>query len=83
MSIIVWLIVGGIIGWLASLLAGTDERMGVFANIVVGIVGAFLGGLLAQAFGFGPINVLSFGGFVFSLLGALILLGIIRAVRHA
>ena len=46
MSIIVWLIVGGIIGWLASLLAGTDERMGVFANIVVGIVGAFLGGLL-------------------------------------
>ena len=82
MSIIVWLIVGGVIGWLASLLAGTDARMGIFMNVIVGVVGAFLGGLIAQAVGFGPLNVLSFAGFVFALLGALILLGIVRAVRQ-
>lgn len=83
MNIIVWLLVGGIVGWLASLLAGTDAEMGIVANILVGVVGAFLGGILAQAVGFGPMNVLSFGGFVFALLGSLILLGIVRAVRHA
>ena len=82
MSIIIWLIVGGVIGWLASLLAGTDARMGIFMNVIVGVVGAFLGGLIAQAVGFGPLNVLSFAGFVFALLGALILLGIVRAVRQ-
>jgi uncharacterized membrane protein YeaQ/YmgE (transglycosylase-associated protein family) len=83
MSIIVWLLVGGIVGWLASLLAGTDAEMGIVANILVGVVGAFLGGLISQAVGFGPMNVLTFGGFVFALLGALILLGIVRAVRSA
>ena len=82
MSIIVWLIVGGIVGWLASILAGTDASMGIVSNVLVGIVGAFIGGLLAQAFGFGPVNVLSFGGFVFALLGSLILLGVVRAVRQ-
>ena len=83
MSIILWIVVGGIIGWVASLLTGTDAQMGLLANIIVGVVGAFLGGLLAQAFGFGPVDVLTFGGFVFALLGALILIGIVRAVRHA
>lgn len=82
MGIIIWLIVGGLIGWLASILAGTDASMGIVANIIVGIVGAFLGGLISRALGFGAINTLTFAGFVFALLGALILLGIVRAVRH-
>jgi len=83
MSILIMLIVGGIVGWLASILAGADASMGIIANIIVGVVGAFLGGLIASALGFGPVNTLSFAGFVFSLLGALLLLGIVRAVRHA
>lgn len=83
MSILLWIVVGAIIGWLASLIAGTNETTGILGNVLIGIVGAFLGGLIAQAFGFGPINVLTFGGFVFALLGALILIGIVRAVRQS
>ncbi len=82
MSIFLWLLVGAIVGWLASLLAGTDAQTGIVGNVIVGIVGAFLGGLLSQAFGFGPVSVLTFAGFVFALLGALILIGIVRAVRQ-
>lgn len=46
MSFIAWIIIGGILGWLASIVMGRNAQMGVFLNIVVGIVGAFLGGLL-------------------------------------
>ncbi|HYE21918.1 MAG TPA: hypothetical protein VEA69_25990, partial [Tepidisphaeraceae bacterium] len=46
MNIVIWLIVGGVIGWLASLVMKTDKQQGVVMNVVVGIVGAMLGGLL-------------------------------------
>ena len=46
MSFILWLIVGGLLGWLASMVMGTNDRQGKFLNVIVGIVGAFLGGLL-------------------------------------
>ena len=46
MNFIVWLIVGGLIGWIASMIMGTNEQQGMLLNIIVGIVGAFLGGLL-------------------------------------
>jgi uncharacterized membrane protein YeaQ/YmgE (transglycosylase-associated protein family) len=89
-NLIVWLIVGGIIGWIASLIMGTDQRQGTLLNIVVGIVGAFLGGLLlSPLLGTGTINQSDFslGGLLVSLLGAIILLAIVnlftrgRAVR--
>jgi uncharacterized membrane protein YeaQ/YmgE (transglycosylase-associated protein family) len=90
MSFIMWLIVGGLIGWVASMIMGTNDRQGMILNIVVGIVGAFLGGLLlAPLFGTGTINQndFSIGSLAVSLLGAVILLAIVgffrRGRRHA
>ena len=80
MSFILWLIVGGLLGWVASMIMGTNDTQGKFLNIVVGIVGAFLGGLLlAPLFGTGTINQgdFSFGSLIVSLLGAVILLFIV------
>jgi len=84
MNFIIWLIVGGIVGWLASLVMRTDANQGVFLNIVVGIVGAFLGGLLiSPLIGVGTINQgISIASIGVSLLGAIILLAIINLVRR-
>jgi uncharacterized membrane protein YeaQ/YmgE (transglycosylase-associated protein family) len=84
MNVIVWLVIGGLIGWVASILMGTDGRQGIALNVVVGIVGAVLGGwLLSGVFGAGSINQgdFSVAGLVVSLLGAIILLFLVRLVR--
>lgn len=80
MGIIMWLIVGGIVGWLASIIMRRDGQQGIILNIVVGIVGAFLGGLLISPLvGAGTINDgLSVGSFLVSLAGAVILLAIVN-----
>lgn len=85
MSIIIWLVVGGIVGWLASLIMRTDAQQGVVLNIVVGIIGALLGGwLLGPLFGIGSINQGDFtvSGLIVSLLGAIILLAIVNLIRR-
>ena len=85
MNFIVWLIVGGLLGWVASMIMGTNARQGIILNIIVGIVGAFLGGLLlAPLFGTGTINQgdLSIGSLLVSLVGAVILLAIVNFFRR-
>ncbi len=79
MGIIMWLIVGGIVGWLAGIIMGDD--LGLIGNIVVGIVGAFIGGLL---FARGDINSagLTVETFAVSILGAMILLAIVNLFRR-
>jgi uncharacterized membrane protein YeaQ/YmgE (transglycosylase-associated protein family) len=81
MGIILWLIIGGVIGWLASIIMRTDAQQGIFLNIVVGVVGAFIGGLVVSG---GSINnaPLTIGSFLVSLLGAVILLAIVNLVRR-
>jgi len=81
MGIIIWLVVGGVCGWLASMIMRTDAQQGVILNIVVGIVGAFLGGLI---FSRGNINSapLDLTAFLVSLVGAVILLGIVNLIRR-
>jgi uncharacterized membrane protein YeaQ/YmgE (transglycosylase-associated protein family) len=81
MGIIIWLIIGGIVGWLASLIMRTDAQQGILLNIVVGIVGAFLGGLI---FNRGDINnaPLNVTTFVVSLIGAILLLAILNLFRR-
>ena len=77
MSFLLWLIVGGLLGWVASMVMGRNDQMGILLNVIVGIVGAFLGGLLlAPLFGTGTINQgdFSIGSLLVSLLGAIILL---------
>ena len=84
MGIIVWLIVGGVCGWLASIIMRTDAQQGLLLNIVVGIVGALLAGfLISPLVGVGTINQgLSVGTFLVSLGGAVILLAIVNLVRR-
>jgi uncharacterized membrane protein YeaQ/YmgE (transglycosylase-associated protein family) len=84
-NFIIWIIVGGIIGWLASLVMRTDAQQGTLLNIVVGIVGAFLAGLvLTPLFGVSSINSGNFSlpGLLISLLGAVILLAIVNLFRR-
>jgi uncharacterized membrane protein YeaQ/YmgE (transglycosylase-associated protein family) len=85
MNFIIWIVVGGIIGWLASLVMKTDAEQGMILNIVVGIVGALLGGwLLAPLFGTGTINQSDFSlsSLLVSFLGAIILLMIVNLIRR-
>jgi uncharacterized membrane protein YeaQ/YmgE (transglycosylase-associated protein family) len=83
MNFIIWIVIGGIIGWLASLVMKTDAQQGLFLNVVVGIVGALLGGwLLSPLFGTGTINADDFSpmSLLVSFLGAVILLAIVNLV---
>ncbi|MGZ3158535.1 MAG: GlsB/YeaQ/YmgE family stress response membrane protein [Burkholderiaceae bacterium] len=85
MNFIIWVVVGGIIGWLASLVMKTDAQQGIILNVIVGIVGALLGGwLLAPLFGTGTINQNDFSlpALLVSFLGALILLLIVNLLRR-
>ena len=78
MDLVVTLVVGGIIGWIASIIMGTDHQMGVLANVLVGVVGSVLGlwlaGVVGVSVGGGPARWLA------SLVGAIILIGIVRAL---
>lgn len=77
---LIWLVVGGVVGWLASIVMRTDAQQGIFLNIIVGIVGAFIGGLIV---GGGSINQgITLYSFLVSLLGAIILLAVVNLVRR-
>ncbi len=78
-SLILWLVIGGVVGWIAGLIM--RDNNGLIVNIIVGIVGSFLGGLILAR---GDINnaPLTIGTFLVSLLGAVILLGIVNLVRR-
>lgn len=85
MNIIIWLVIGGVIGWLASLVMRTDGQQGLFLNVVVGIVGAMLGGfLIAPLLGSSTINEGNFSlpGLLVSFLGAVLLLAIVNLIRR-
>ena len=79
MGIIIWLVVGGIVGWLASLIMRTDAQQGIILNIIVGIIGAVIAGLLL---GSGINDAITIETFLYSLLGAVVLLAIINLVRR-
>jgi len=80
MNFILWLVVGGVIGWLASIIMRTDAQQGILLNVIVGIIGAFIGGLI---FSGGSINQgLNLTSFLISLLGAVILLAIVNLFRR-
>lgn len=85
MNILIWLIVGGVIGWLASVIMKTNAQQGIFLNVVVGIMGAVLGGwFLSPLVGAGTINQDNFSvaALFVSLLGAVILLAIVNLFRR-
>ena len=85
MGLIVWLVIGGVVGWLASMIMRTDGQQGIFLNIIVGCIGSILGRFLFSSFlggghlrgdAFDPMTLLT------AFLGAVILLGIVNLVRR-
>ncbi len=85
MNLIIWLVVGGIVGWIASMIMRTDAQQGIFLNIVVGIIGALVAGfVLTPLVGRGTINSGDFSlmGLVLSLVGSVILLAIVNLLRR-
>lgn len=79
MGIIIWLVVGGVCGWLASIIMRTDGQQGIILNVVVGIVGAVIAGFVTGNNINNGITVMSF---LYSLIGAIVLLAIVNLVRR-
>lgn len=85
MSIILMIVIGGVVGWLASLVMRTDAQQGIILNVIVGIVGAIVAGyLLSPLLGIAPItaNALSLPAMFVSFLGALIVLAVVNLIRR-
>ena len=85
LGLILTIVIGGVLGWLASKVMRTDAQQGIILNIVVGVVGAALAGfLISPLLGIPTINAANFsiGGLLISFLGALILLAIVNLIRR-
>ena len=89
LNFIIWIVVGAIVGWLASMITGRNRQQGFVMDIVVGIVGAFLGGIgynLITGRGLtatGGVDITSLGGFVVALIGAVVLLVIVNLISRS
>lgn len=81
MVILIWLIIGGICGWIASMIMRTDGQQGIILNVVVGIVGSVIANFIFNREGINgaPLSVTAF---LWSLLGAIVLLAIVNLVRR-
>ncbi len=77
-NLIVWVVLGGLAGWLASLLMRTNDEQGATANIVVGVAGAVIGGLIVRALGGTGITGLNMGSLIVAVFGSVVLLAIVR-----
>ncbi|MDO8575581.1 MAG: GlsB/YeaQ/YmgE family stress response membrane protein [bacterium] len=83
MGIILWIIFGALVGWIASIIMKTDAEQGAILNIVVGIVGAVIGGWLMSFFGGSGISGFNLYSFLVALLGAVVLIFIVKVLRRA
>jgi len=83
MGIVAWIILGGLAGWVASMIMKTDAEQGIFLNIVVGIIGAVIGGFIVSLLGGEGVDGFNLYSFLVSLLGAIVLLAIVKSVRKA
>ena len=83
-NLLVWVIVGAIAGWLASIVMKTNRSQGLLMDIIVGIVGGLIGGWLLTAIGVGgAVTGLNLGSLLTAFIGAVILLGLLRVIRRA
>lgn len=78
MNIIMWIIFGALAGWIASIIMGTNEQQGAVANIIVGIVGAFIGGILIGMFGGEGVTTFNLSSLLVAILGSIVLLFVVR-----
>ena len=79
MGIIAWIVLGALAGWIASKIAGTDEQQGWVANIVVGMIGAMLGGFIFDLLGGSGVTGFNLWSLLVAVIGALVLIAILRA----
>lgn len=78
MWILAWIIFGAIVGWVASIMTGNNKRMGLGKNIIVGLLGAVIGGWLSTLFVIGSYNEFSLNSFFVALIGAVVLLFVVN-----
>lgn len=81
MGILLWIIFGGTIGWMASLIMNADQEQGVLLNVIIGVVGAVIGGWLMSFFGESKISDFNLYSFAIALIGAIILITVTKALR--
>jgi len=83
-NFIAWIIFGALAGWVASKIAGTSERQGCILDIVIGIVGAFIGGMIVQFLTNQPFQAgFNLSSFIVAVLGAVLLLALVKFVRRS
>jgi uncharacterized membrane protein YeaQ/YmgE (transglycosylase-associated protein family) len=75
-----WIVLGGLAGWVASMIVGTNGKQGLLGNIIAGIIGAFVGGFILNLFGGIGVTGFNFWSFLVALLGAVVVLSIWRAI---
>lgn len=78
MNLVIWAIFGGLAGWIASLLMQTNEEQGIIANVVVGMAGALIGGLIVRALGGNGITGFNVSSLAVAIFGSVVLLAIVR-----
>lgn len=81
MGILLWIVFGGLAGWIASMIMSTSDQQGIFLNIIVGVIGASLGGFIMQFFGASGVSGFDIYSFAVAILGAVVLLYIVKLVR--
>ena len=81
MGILLWIVFGGLVGWIGSMIMNTNGQQGIVLNIVVGVIGAVLGGFIMQFFGMGGVSGFNLYSFGVAILGAVALLYIVKLVR--
>jgi uncharacterized membrane protein YeaQ/YmgE (transglycosylase-associated protein family) len=82
MNILLWVIFGALVGWLASIIMGTDEKQGALGNIIVGIIGAFLGGFVMNIFGQPGVTGFNFYSTFVAIIGSVVLLWLYKMFSH-
>lgn len=82
MGFLIYIIFGGVVGWIASIVMKTDGQQGLLLNVIVGVVGSMLGSWLVGFFGYGGVNGFNVQSFITALIGAIVLIAIVKTVRH-
>ncbi len=81
-DIVLWILFGALAGWIASMIIGTNEEQGALGNIVIGILGAFIGGFVVRALTGDTVSGFNFVSLLVAILGAVMLLAIVKAFRR-
>ena len=83
MGILLWIIFGGLVGWIASMIMKTDSQQGLLLNIVVGIIGAIVGGWIMTSLGTAGVSGFNLYSFGVAIIGAVLFIGLIKLIRNS